>query len=192
MPAKKFNPNKLKKLNDPQRLTDIPPDYVWAKLNISNPQTIVEIGAGTGFFSMAFLQKSTSSTLYACDLSDIMIEWIKENISPQYPHIIPLKTEEHCVPLDDGSADLVFMINVHHELENPALTLKEANRIVEPGGKIFIVDWKNEAMSEGPPTDIRYSPATVKKQLMGAGFKDIAVYTGMAKHFLVVGTKDHF
>jgi ubiquinone/menaquinone biosynthesis C-methylase UbiE len=191
MPEKKFNPKKLQKLNDPQRLTDIPPDYVWEKLNIQHPQTIVEIGAGTGFFSIAFLQKSTSSTIYACDLSDIMIEWIKENVSPQYPRIIPLKTEEHSVPLDDGSVDLVFMINVHHELENPTRTLEEANRIAEPGGKIFIVDWKKESMSEGPPTDIRYSPVTVKQQLMGVGFKDIAVYTDMVKHFLVVGTKDH-
>jgi len=186
---KKFDPKKLQKLNNPQRLKDIPPEYVWEKLDMRHPDVIVEIGAGTGFFSTAFLQKSASSKVYACDLSDIMINWIKENVSPQHPHIIPLKTEEHAVPLDDGTADLVYMINVHHELEDPELTLEEAHRIAKPEGKIFIVDWKKEDMPEGPPTAIRCRPERVKEQLRTAGFAHIAVYNGLKKHFLVVGTK---
>jgi ubiquinone/menaquinone biosynthesis C-methylase UbiE len=190
MTEKKFNPKKLQKLNDPQRLTDIPPEYIWDKLNLDYPETIVEIGAGTGFFCIAFLRKSRSSTIYACDLSDIMIDWVKKNVSPQYSHIIPLKTEEHVVPLDDGTANLVYMINVHHELENPVLTLAEAHRIAKPDGKIFIADWKKEDMDEGPPAGIRYSPETVKRQLLDTGFKRVAIYNEMQKHFLVVGTKE--
>ena len=189
MTERKFDHKKLQKLNNPQRLLDIPPDYVWQKLNIQNPEVLVEIGAGTGFFSIAFLQKTKASTLYACDLSDIMIDWVKENVSPQYPQIVPLKAEEHAVPLDDGIADLVFMINVHHELEDPALTLGEANRITKPDGKIFIVDWKKEDMPEGPPTEIRYLPEQVKEQLLKAGFKDVNIYSELQKHFLVVGIK---
>jgi ubiquinone/menaquinone biosynthesis C-methylase UbiE len=189
MTERKFDPKKLQKLNNPQRLLDIPPDYVWRKLNIQNPGVLVEIGAGTGFFSIALLQKTKASTLYACDLSDIMIDWVKENVSPQYPQIVPLKAEEHTVPLDDGAADLVFMINVHHELEDPALTLGEANRITKPDGKIFIVDWKKEDMPEGPPTEIRYWPEHVKEQLLKAGFKGVNIYSELQKHFLVVATK---
>jgi len=190
MTEKKFDPQKLQKLNNPQRLKDIPPDYVWEKLNMQHPDVIVEIGAGTGFFSTAFLQKSASAAIYACDLSDIMVDWVKENVAPQYPHIIPLKTEEHAVPLDDGTADLVYMINVHHELEDPALTLEEAHRIAKPDGKIFIVDWKKEDMPEGPPTAIRYRPERVEEQLRAARFAHIEIYNGLKKHFLVVGTKE--
>jgi ubiquinone/menaquinone biosynthesis C-methylase UbiE len=190
MTEKKFDPKKLQKLNNPQRLIDIPPDYVWQKLNVHNPEVMVEIGAGTGFFSIAFLQESKTSTLYACDLSDIMIDWMQANVAPKYPHIIPLKAEEHAVPLDDGITDLVFMINVHHELEDPVLTLEEAKRITKPEGKIFIVDWKKEDMPEGPPTEIRYLPERVKQQLLDAGFKHIDIYNDLQKHFLVIGAKD--
>ena len=58
MNDKKFDPKKLQKLNNPQRLMDIPPDFVWEKLHIEKPGVFVEIGAGTAFFSIAFLQKS--------------------------------------------------------------------------------------------------------------------------------------
>jgi len=51
MNEKKFDPQKLQKLNNPQRLIDIPPDFVRGKLNIETAAVLVEIGAGTAFFS---------------------------------------------------------------------------------------------------------------------------------------------
>lgn len=189
MNDKKFDPKKLQKLNDPQRLVDIPPDYIWEKLKIENPGVIVDLGAGTGFFSIAFLQKSGFSKIYACDVSEVMISWMIENVSPEHPNIIPVKTEEHSTPLDNEIADLVFMINLHHELENPSMTIEESNRILKPGGKIFIVDWKKKEMPEGPPVKIRYLPEKVKEQLENAEFKGVDIYEDLQKHFLVVGTK---
>ena len=48
----KFDPEKMEKLNDPERLNDIPPDFIWEKLDVRTPGTLVDLGAGTGFFSL--------------------------------------------------------------------------------------------------------------------------------------------
>lgn len=190
MNEKKFDPKKLQKLNNPQRLMDIPPDYVWQKVNRKKPGVLVDIGAGTAFFSVALLQQSPTSTIYACDSSEVMINWVKEHISPKYPNIIPIKSEENYVPLDDGSADLVFMINLHHELDNPTLMVEETRRILKPDGKILVIDWKKKDMPEGPPVKIRCSPEHVKDQLVNAGFIQVDIFNELQKHFLVVGKKD--
>jgi len=187
--TEKFDPKKLEKLNNPQGLLDIPPDYIGQKLDIQNPDVFVEIGAGTAFFSRAFFEKYGPSTLYACDLSEMMIDWMTENVAPKYPAIIPLKTEESVVPLDDEIADLVFMINLHHELENPLLLLGDAYRILKPDGKIFVVDWKKIEMPQGPPVEIRCLPEEVEGQMREAGFQDIVIDSGLPKHFLVVAKK---
>ena len=189
MNEKKFDPKKLQKLNNPQRLKDIPPDYVWDKLNIEKADVLVEIGAGTAFFSIAFLQHAKPSKIYACDVSEVMINWVKENVVPMFPNITPVKTEEHSIPLDDAIADLVFMINLHHELDNPALTVEEAYRILKPSGNIFLVDWKKKNMVEGPPTQIRCLPEQVKEQLVDSGFKHVNIFSELPKHFLLVGEK---
>lgn len=189
MNDKKFDPKKLAKLNNPQRLLDIPPDFIWEKLHMETPETIIEIGAGTAFFSIAVLGKSASSTLYACDLSDVMINWMEENVTQQHPNIIPVKTQENSIPLDDALADLVFMINLHHELDNPSRVIEEAHRLLKRGGKIFIVDWKKEDMPEGPPTQIRCLGKDVEDQLARAGFRQIGAYDELQKHFLVIGEK---
>ncbi|MBM9520115.1 class I SAM-dependent methyltransferase [Desulforhopalus vacuolatus] len=189
MEERKFDPRKLEKLNNPQRLIDIPPDYPWEKLAMGKPNVLVDIGAGTALYSIAFLQKYQPEIIYACDSSDVMYNWLKENIPEKYPNIIPLKTEENAIPLDNGIADLVFMINLYHELHNQALMLREAHRLLKPGGKIFIADWKKEEMSEGPPVTIRFFPEQVEEQLINAGFEQTGMYNDLKKHFLVIGEK---
>ncbi|MCP3923173.1 MAG: hypothetical protein GY714_11375 [Desulfobacterales bacterium] len=47
MNEKRFIPANLDKLNNPQKLIDIPPAYIWDKLNIELTDVIVEVGAGT-------------------------------------------------------------------------------------------------------------------------------------------------
>jgi ubiquinone/menaquinone biosynthesis C-methylase UbiE len=190
MNEKKFDPKKLEKLNNPERLKDIPPSYIWDKLNIEHPEILVEIGAGTAFFSIAFLRYAKASKIYACDVSEIMIGWIRENIVPNFFGIIPVKTEEYSIPLDDGMADVVFTINLHHELDNQTLTIREAHRILKPGGSVFIVDWKKEDMAEGPPLKIRCLPEEVGEQLADSGFQHVEIFAELPKHFVVIGRKD--
>ncbi len=189
MDDKKFDPKKLQKLNDPKRLQDIPPSYIWDKLEMKQADVFVEIGAGTAFFSLAFLRYAKPAKIYACDISAVMISWMAANIVPQYPKIIPVQTAETSIPLDAETADLVFMIALHHELCRPDVTIEESYRILKPGGKIFIVDWKKEDMAEGPPTRIRCLAAQVKEQMLRPGFKKVKIFREMPKHFLVVGTK---
>jgi ubiquinone/menaquinone biosynthesis C-methylase UbiE len=189
MNERKFDPKKLHKLNDPRRLADIPPNYIWNKINITRPNILVDIGAGTGFFSIHFLKYTQNGKIIACDTSDIMIKWMKDNVCLRYPNIVPLKIEENTIPLKEGIADLVYMINLHHELNNPKAMLEESFRILNSDGILLIVDWKKEDMPEGPPLHIRYLAEQVKDQLISTGFKNIAIFKEMPKHFLVVARK---
>ena len=189
MSEKKFDAKKLHKLNNPQRLVDIPVDYIWSKIERAAPEVFVDVGAGTGFFSVPFLKYLKNGKIFACDTSATMIEWMTMNVCPQYPDIVPLKMPESVIPLEDGIADLVYMINLHHELEKPQAILEESSRILKKNGALFIVDWKKEEMSEGPPLHIRYSPRQVQAQLASAAFKNVHIFDEMPKHFLVVGEK---
>lgn len=186
---KKFDPKKLKKLNNPQRLKDIPVEQVLNNVDLKQSDVFVEIGAGTAFFSIAFLQQAQPSSLFACDISTTMLDWIKENVIPEYPSIHPIQNLENCVPLDNEIADLVFMIHLHHELESPDNILAESFRILRPGGKVLVIDWKKQDMPEGPPTHIRCIPEDIQIQMENSGFKQIQISNDLKKHFFVTGEK---
>jgi ubiquinone/menaquinone biosynthesis C-methylase UbiE len=169
---KKFNPKKLEKLNNPNRLKNIPPDYIWNKLNASACKTIVDVGAGTGLFSKAFSDLMRNGIVYALDISDVMINWMQTNLS-DYKGIIPLLMSETEIPLDDEFSDLVCMITLHHELNDPKELLLESYRVLKKGGKICIIDWKKEEISFGPSFAIRCSAEQISDQLKSAGFSHI-------------------
>lgn len=190
MKAEKFNPEKMANLNDPERLREVPPEYILSKLDLKKPEILVEIGAGTAFFSKIFLQLLNPAKVYACDISEVMLDWIVKEITPRYPNIIPVRTGEDKVPLADSIADLVFMINLYHELEDPAVNLAESYRLSKLGGAVFIVDWKKQPMPEGPPYEIRFFPEQVKKQLLTSGYSSVSIFNDFAKHYLIVAKKE--
>jgi len=118
-----------------------------------------------------------------------MIDWIKENVSPIYKNILPVKMEESRVPLDDAIADLVYMITLHHELDDPEAMLLECRRLLRENGKLLIIDWKKEEMKEGPPLKIRCLPEDVRVQLEEAGFGNVSQYDFLTKHFCLTAEK---
>jgi ubiquinone/menaquinone biosynthesis C-methylase UbiE len=187
---KKFDPAKLHKLNDPMRLEYLNPGLIWETLALSNPHVLVDIGAGTGFFAALFAKKTAGGRVYACDISDIMIAWMKENLLPGTGDaVIPVKMEESRVPLPDGIADLVYMINLHHELEEPEKVISEAYRVLKRGGILAIIDWKREETPQGPPLSIRVSEEDIRRQVAAGGFSNIAVHRGLRFHSFVTGVK---
>ena len=186
---KRFDAKKLNKLNNPERLIDIPPEYIWEKLNLKNSEKLIDIGAGTGFFSIQFLNLMNKGTVYAADISEVMTQWLEENITNQYKGIVPILMKDSRIPLGDVIADLVIMINLHHELDEPELNITESFRLLKEGGKICIIDWKKEEMDFGPPLKIRCSTADVSNQLKGSGFKNIQIDNSLTKHFFIIGEK---
>jgi ubiquinone/menaquinone biosynthesis C-methylase UbiE len=187
---KKFDPAKLHKLNDPRRLEYLNPGLIWETLALYDPHVLVDIGAGTGFFAALFAKKMTGGRVYACDISDVMIGWMKDNLLPGTGDaVIPVKMEERSVPLPDGMADLVYMINLHHELEEPEKVISEAHRIMNKGGILAIIDWKKEETPEGPPLSIRVSEEDIRRQVSAGGFSNIAAHRILRFHSFVTGEK---
>ncbi|MGL5414846.1 MAG: class I SAM-dependent methyltransferase [Clostridium sp.] len=139
----KFDVKKLEKLNNPKRLESLNLDLLIKKLDLPENSTLVDIGTGTGFFAQAILDKLPSSSCIGFDISQDMLNWTTENIVPKFNSRYSVKLmPENEIPAEDNSTDLVFMIAVYHELDNPELLLKEVKRILKPTGKLLICDWK--------------------------------------------------
>lgn len=189
MTSKRFDVKKLAKLNNPQRLKDVPIDFLIDKVQPTDTGTMVDIGAGTAFFSIAFLEKVECETLYCCDVSETMIEWMEENAVPANSALRPVKTEGNSIPLDDTLVGMAFMINLYHELDDHHEMLAETYRVLKPGGKVLIVDWKKEEMADGPPLTIRHRTESVEEDLEMTGFSAIGSSEQLGKHFVVWGTK---
>ena len=81
------------------------------------------------------------------------------------------------VPLPDGSASVVCLLDVIEHLSDPQPALREAHRLLAPGGRLLVTVpahpslWSvtDEALGHAR----RYSRAMLRKELEGTGFRPI-------------------
>lgn len=191
MAHEKFDVSKLERLDDEGRFADLDPEVMWEALGRPAPGVIVDIGAGTGLFARRFAQLAPAATVYAVDTEPAMLRWVADHEDRALAgRIRPLLAEETCVPLDDGAADLVVMINLHHELADPSASYGEALRLLGPGGRVLVVDWARTDTGGGPPQKIRATADQIRGFLCGAGFDDAVAHEGLPKHSLVTARKN--
>ena len=185
--AHKFDPANLDKLRDPDRLESQNPDLVWARIAEIEIGTVVDIGAGLGFFAVPFSRRIPQGVVYACDLLQEMVNHMREALrAEKADNVFPLRMEEVRVPLRDGIADVVFMANLHHELERPMETLAECRRLLRAGGRLAIIDWKRKETPHGPPVEVRVAEEKVIEQLNEAGFSEVVNHPILPHHYFLI------
>lgn len=186
----KFDPAKTARLDDPGRFETLIPEVMWEALGSPEPREIVEIGAGTGLFAARFAEMAPDATVYAADVAPAMLEWMRAR-RPEVAagRVVPVLSEESRVPLPDASVDLVYMINVHHEFEDPAAIYAEALRLLRSGGQVMVADWAPGDSPMGPPQELRVDAEAPMALLRAAGCVDVREHEGLPWAWLVTARK---
>ena len=130
------------------------PERLLRKLGLKRGMVFVDVGAGTGFFSLpAAALVGPLGRVYALDVEPLMLERLRAKGPP--PWVEPVRCGEDRLPLGDCVADLVFACFVLHEIEAPAAFLKEMARVAKPRVPIVVVEWAKRRQPEGPPFEER-------------------------------------
>ncbi|WP_054740279.1 class I SAM-dependent methyltransferase [Cellulosilyticum ruminicola] len=109
------------------------------KVNFKGNTTLVDLGAGSGYFTSIAAKTNPNGKIIAVDLSDMMINRLKENLNKKgLGANVTIKKEqiEHTT-IKDNSADVIILSNVLHELIDPKNIVNEMNRILKKGGIIL-------------------------------------------------------
>lgn len=187
----KFDISRLERLRDPERLEKQNPDAIWAVLSDGlTIDTLVDIGVGIGFFAIPFARKMTGGKVHGCDLNPEMLKYLEAAIEKEgVANIEPVQCGEVEIPLEDAIADVVIMVNLHHELDFRDRSLAECRRLLRAGGKVAVIDWKPIQTEHGPPLEMRIPPEQVVEEMTAAGFGSTAEHDIMPNHYFVTGIK---
>jgi ubiquinone/menaquinone biosynthesis C-methylase UbiE len=115
-------------------------DKLLDEFGIRRGQSVVDYGCGPGsYIRKASELVGAEGRVYAIDIHDLAIEYVKKRISKENLHNVTalVASKERC-PLNDGSVDLIYALDVFHMVSNPTIFLKELNRISKPEGILFI------------------------------------------------------
>jgi ubiquinone/menaquinone biosynthesis C-methylase UbiE len=96
----------------------------------------LEIGAGTGYFSLNLAQLGLIEQPTASDISDGMLETLAATAGELGVEVATVRTEAEELPFEANSFDLVFGHAVLHHIPDLPRALAEFMRVLRPGGTI--------------------------------------------------------
>jgi ubiquinone/menaquinone biosynthesis C-methylase UbiE len=96
----------------------------------------LEIGAGTGYFSLNLLRAGVVSEVVATDISQGMLDKLERTADELGLEVSTACTESERLPFPDDSFDLVFGHAVLHHLPDLDASFREFRRVLRPGGRI--------------------------------------------------------
>lgn len=152
--AHKFSHKKRELLESEERRRWQNPPSILQELGLKRDDVVVDLGCGTGFFARpASMQVGDSGKVYAVDISPQMLAECRRLADAEgLSNLTTVLSEETNVPLPDGLADWVLIINVLHEAEDRVAFLKEASRLLKGTGNLAIIDWRKQRTATiGPP-----------------------------------------
>ncbi|QQE79807.1 class I SAM-dependent methyltransferase [Alicyclobacillus sp. SO9] len=166
----RFPPEKMHVLDSPERRKMMPAEPLLSALPVTKQDVIVDLGAGTGYFSIP-AAKLTRETVYAVDVEPKMLEALKENVQTQnVSNVVPMTGAIENIPLEDDTADLIIASLVLHSVNPISDGLQEIRRVLKDGGKLLCLDWEPKESPMGPPLEVRVSSSNMEEALQKAGF----------------------
>ena len=96
----------------------------------------LEIGSGTGYFSLNLLQLGVIESLTATDISPGMLKRLASTAGELGLEVETVQTEAEVLPFEDESFDLVFGHAVLHHIPDLDKAFAEFRRVLRPGGAI--------------------------------------------------------
>jgi ubiquinone/menaquinone biosynthesis C-methylase UbiE len=117
--------NKIAFLDSEQRKTLIPPETLISQMPIQKNHTLLDVGAGSGFFTIP-MAESTSSKVFAMDPDRRMLSVIQEKAREKGLNNIELLQEYlEDLSLQNDSIDFVMASLILHEVSSLSKALSK-------------------------------------------------------------------
>lgn len=120
-----------------------------ALADLQRDETVVDLGAGSGFLSLALAQHLPTGRVIAVDVSADMLQRLEQAARRRG---LEQRIQIHHAPaeqtqLPDRSAQRLVSSHMIHELADPGAAFAEMARLLAPGGRLVLCDyWDSPVM----------------------------------------------
>lgn len=175
-------------LTRPERDIEEQPDRVVKALRIPKGATAVDLGAGVGYFTWRLAkQVGPKGRVLAVDIQQAMIDRLKRNLAEKGIHnveVILANEEDPHLPI--GEVDLVLMVDVYHELQQPEKTIGHVRRSLKSDGRLVLVEYRGEDPTVPINPLHKMTVQQVRSELESMGFRMVQLLEFLPRQHILI------
>ena len=169
------------------------PQKLLQALELKAGQTVCDFGCGNGYYTLLLAQRvGPRGKVVAVDIQPAMLDLLRQRAQPRgLRNIQTILASPTDSKLPQGRLDLVLMVDVYHELLQPAQILAAVRRGLRPQGRLAMVEYREEDPTVPILPLHKMSQAQVMKEVTANGFKLVGQYDELPwQHVLFFARED--
>lgn len=142
-------------------------DTVMALLGVRAGMAVADIGAGSGYYVARMARRvGPTGLVYGQDIMPRYLRYLRERVDrDELTNVRLALGDPHDPRLPKASLDVVTMIHMYHEIEQPFALLANLVPSLRPGARIAILDMNRRTDQHGTP------PALLKCEMEAVGYR---------------------
>lgn len=178
----------IERFESPERDAYQNPEKVLEYLGDINGKKIMDLGAGSGYFSVKLAEKGAH--VIAADVSNEFQDALKKRIEENNLENIELRKIPYDSPnLSDNEVDMVLIVNTYHHIENRIDYFSKVKKGIKLNGELVIIDYFKKELPVGPSVDHKIDLETVKSELEKAGYTQLDVNVDLLPYQFIIRAK---
>jgi ubiquinone/menaquinone biosynthesis C-methylase UbiE len=170
-------------------------EAVVAALGLKAGDRIVDIGAGTGLYTLLFADNvGQGGVVYAIDIEPRFLKLISQRaVDLEYGNVVTVLSRPEDITLPAASVDVAYIADTYHYFEDRAAIMASVREALAPGGRLVIIDY---TLAEGDKGDdrrehVRFGKAGLVNEVESFGFRLAAepAPPGLSDFYMVVFEK---
>jgi SAM-dependent methyltransferase len=157
-------------LERPDRAKWQKPDEVVAALGLKGSEKVVDLGAGSGYFTFRLSKALPQGSVIAIDSEPEMVRHIHRKARTEGFANVQAQVATPGDPSLPGDADLIFVCDVLLHVQKKAEWLRSIHSQMRSGARLVLIDFKEGNLPEGPPESIKVPKGQVVRLCQETGF----------------------
>jgi ubiquinone/menaquinone biosynthesis C-methylase UbiE len=186
--AQVMGPGGIPWLDRPQREDEEKPELVLDALGLRAGETVVDLGAGSGYFTFRMAPKvGNTGRVLAVEIQDEMIATLRQRAAEQkITNVVVVKGSESDPNLPPNAVDVVLMVDVYHELSYPFEVMTKVRQALKPHGRVVFVEYRKEDPKVRIKELHKMSVAQLEKEMKAVGLSRVQTVETLPLQHIVI------
>lgn len=173
------------RFDSPERDAYQKPSKVLPYLGELGGKTIMDIGAGSGYFTVRLAK--AGAQVIAADVNEEFQDHLRARLETENLGNVELRKIPYDDPgLSEGEVDMVLLVNTYHHIDDRGSYFSKVREGIKANGELVVIDFFKTDIPVGPPENHKVSMDTVISELKMAGFVDFEVDVNLLPYQFII------